>query len=214
MATSRIHLCRHGEIDPAWNGRIYGSVDVALGPAGHARFEGLAEHLARIPLAAVYSSDLARALDGARKIAVRHELDVRVDARFREIDRGAWAGLTLDEIEVSWPGGVAAYLEDPVGYREHGGENHRDLEQRVFPAIEEIALRHGSEQVLVLCHGQVMRVIVARILGIPGPLSLNLKMSYGGLTTIDRYEDGDWVVQSVNAPVLRNGGWGGRTFKP
>ena len=44
--------------------------------------------------------------------------------------------------------------------------------------------------------------------------SLNLTTAYGGLTTIDHYADGAWVVQAVNAPVVRRGSWGGRTFKP
>ena len=38
--------------------------------------------------------------------------------------------------------------------------------------------------------------------------------AHGGLTTIDRYADGVWVVQAVNAPTVRRGRWGGRTFKP
>ena len=58
------------------------------------------------------------------------------------------------------------------------------------------------------------REMALHVLGIPGRYSLNLMTSHGGLTTLDRYEDGVWVVQAVNAPAIRQGPWGGRTFKP
>jgi len=211
---SRIHLCRHGEVDGSWRTRIYGAADVALSPEGKARFDGLADDLARIRFAAIYASDLERAKDGAGRIAAAQRLEVVVDPRLREIDRGGWVGLSLAEIEERWPGGVDGYLNDPDGYTAHGGESHAILADRVWPALEEIADRHVGEQVLAVCHGQVMRSVVARVLGIGGARSLNLMTGHGGLTTLDRYEDGVWVVQAVNAPTLRDGDWGGRTFKP
>jgi broad specificity phosphatase PhoE len=211
---SRIHLCRHGEVDKAWRSRIYGASDVALADAGKARFDAIADDLARIEFAAIYASDLERAKDGAGRIAAACRLEVVIDPRLREIDRGEWVGLTLDEIEERWPGGVDAYLADPNGYAGHGGETHRDLADRVWPVLEELADRHVGEQVLVVCHGQLMRAVVARALGISGARSLNLMTGNGGLTTVDRFDDGVWVVQAVNAPTLRGGEWGGREFKP
>jgi broad specificity phosphatase PhoE len=214
MRRSRLHLVRHGEVEPDWHGRIYGGLDVPLCDAGRQRFERLAEELAHLRLAAVYSSDLRRALDGAERVARRLGLEVRVEPRLREIDRGAWVGLAVDELDRHWPGATDAYLTDPDGYRAHGGESHAMLADRVWPALEAIAGSHVDSEVLIVGHGQVMRAVVARILGIPGHLSLNLMTTYGGITTIDRYADGVWVVQAVNAPAVRPGEWGGRTFKP
>jgi len=211
---ARLHLCRHGEVDVQWRTRIYGGHDVALAPAGRERFDRLAASLAELEISAVYCSSLERARDGARRLAEPHGLEVIVDPRLVEIDRGAWVGLTLEEIEARWPGGVQAYLDDPNGYAEHGGETHAVLAERIFPALEDIAARHLDQSVLVVCHGQVMRAAVARILEIPGARSLDLMTTYGGLTTLDRYLDGSWVVQAVNAPTLRSEPWGGRTFKP
>jgi len=131
----------------------------------------------------------------------------------------AWASFPdlkrlVDEIEAKSPGAHAAYFADPYGYRGHGGETHADVLERVRPALTEIAERHAGEEVLVVCHGQVMRIMVSWILEIPGHASFSMMTGHGGLTTIDRYPDGAWVVQAVNAPVVRKGGWGGRTHKP
>ncbi len=214
MRATRLHFCRHGEVDPSWRDRVYGGLDIPLSAEGRARFERLALALADQPFDAVYSSDLERALVGARLLAAPRGLEVRADPRLREIDRGRWAGKSFDRIEEEWPGAWEAYRRDPDGYRGHGGESHRDLLDRVLPFLEEVLAEHEGGIVLLVCHGQVMRAVTARVLGIPGPRSLSLMHSYGGLTTIDVFEDGEWVVQALNAPVLRPEPWGGRTTKP
>lgn len=147
-------------------------------------------------------------------IAARTGHEVVVDARFKEIHRGAWNGLTFAELDEKFPGSAERYLEDPDGHAAPGAETHVELADRVVPAIEELATRHTDEEVLVVCHAQVMRCAVARLLGIPGPGSLRMMTYYGGFTTLDHYDDGAWIVQAINQPTLRRGPWGGRTFKP
>lgn len=213
-ARARIHLVRHGEVDPSWKGRVYGALDVPLAPEGQARFDRLAADLAGAELAAVYASDLGRAIDGAARIAARLRVEVRVDPRLREVDRGAWSGLPVEEIEERWPGGLDAYREDPGGYRGHGGENLADLGGRVGPVLDELAEAWVGHQILVVCHAQVIRALLAGSLAIPHRETLRLNVAHGGFTTIDCYADGGRVVQAVNAPGLRDGAWGGRYRKP
>ena len=211
---TRLHLCRHGEVDAAHRSCIYGDLDIGLAPEGLARFERLAAELAEQRFSAIYSSPLRRAKDGALLIAARQGLEVIEDARFKEIHRGAWTGLTYDELTERHPGGIDRYLEDPDAHAALGGETHIELADRVVPALEDVAQRHEGGEVLIVCHAQVMRCAVARLLGMPGRGSLRLMTSYGGITTLDRYDDGAWIVQAVNQPTLRRGPWGGRTFQP
>ncbi|MFQ5505202.1 MAG: histidine phosphatase family protein [Planctomycetota bacterium] len=214
LEQARIHLCRHGEVAPEWRERVYGKLDVELADEGRLRFELLADALRELPLAGVYASDLCRARSGAELIAAAHGLEVRLDPRLREIDRGSWAGRSIQAVEELSPGGFQRYKEAPMSFREHGGESHGDLLERVRPALIELADRHRGEEILAVTHGQVMRVLLAWVLGISGPASMRVMTSYGGLTTIDRFPDGDWVVQAVNAPSIRPGEWGGRTTRP
>lgn len=211
---ARLHLLRHGEVEERWHGRIYGDEDVALSEVGLARFDALAEELVAYPFGAIYSSPLQRAHVGAEKIARSVGLEVHIDARFKEIHRGSWNGLSFAELDAKFPGAAAAYLADPDRNCGAGGETHVDLAARVVPALEDLAARHADEEILIVCHAQVMRAAVAALLGLPGAGSLRLMTYYGGFTTLDRYEDGAWVVQAVNQPTLRRGSWGGRTFKP
>ena len=50
---TRLYLVRHGEVDHAWQGRIYGALDVPLSDAGRRAGERVARTLAGVELAAV-----------------------------------------------------------------------------------------------------------------------------------------------------------------
>ncbi len=210
----RIHLCRHGEVDPAWAHRIYGGKDIALAPEGVERFRRLAEELRGHKFARLVASDLQRARIGGELIAEALGMELGLDPRFREIDRGRWAGMERSALEREEPGAFEAYLADPYGYRGHGGESHADLEARIVPALEDLAEAHPGGEIFVVCHGQVQRVAAAWVLQLRNKDSLRFTHSHGGITTLDRYPDGHWQLQALNAPSLRKDKWGGRVSKP
>jgi broad specificity phosphatase PhoE len=210
----RAHILRHGEVDPAWKGKIYGGMDIGLAPEGRQRFVDLAPCVAGMPIRSLYCSGLSRAIHGASCFAEILGLDPVQDERFNEIERGRWAGLATEEIEERWPGALDAYRSAPGDYQGHGGESFGDLQARTWPALQELSERHAGEDILLVCHAQVLRVLVSRILHIPHAESLRLLFSHGGITTLDRFPDGLWVVQSINAEMFRRGSWAGRYRKP
>lgn len=205
---SVLHLCRHGEVDAYWRGRVYGGADVPLAPEGERRFEQLAQSLAGgagARLAFVASSDLARAVHGAAQIAGALGLEHRQDPRLREVDRGAWTGRLVEELRLELPDELAAFEADPFGYDRHGGESLQALQRRIWPAFEALAAQADATQsraVFVVCHGQVIRVAVAHVLGIASALAMRLAFDHGGITTFERYENGLWIVRRVNASSL------------
>ena len=90
-------LVRHGETD--WNRehRIQGHTDLPLNATGLEQARALAADLAATALAAVYSSDLARALQTATAVATAHRLAVRLDDPFKEKLRKI---VDVDELEI------------------------------------------------------------------------------------------------------------------
>ena len=143
-----ILLARHGETD--WNreGRWQGWADPPLNPTGRVQAAALAEQLAETPLDAVYSSDLRRALETAELLAEPHQLNVVTDPDLREIDIGAWSGLTRVEIAERFPDGSRP-----------GGETREQHSVRVLAAVERIARAHPGERVLVVAHGGCLRAL-------------------------------------------------------
>ena len=93
--TSRLVLIRHGE--SAWNARglLQGQADPLLSDLGRRQARALAPWAATLAPVSVETSDLARARETATLLGWP---DARPDARWREVDIGAWTGRTATEV--------------------------------------------------------------------------------------------------------------------
>ena len=154
MATT-IVLVRHGETDWNLEGRFQGHADTSLNATGRTGARRLAAELASEPVAALYSSPLARALETARIVGGMLDLDVRVESSLSEIDVGSWQGLTRTEIEAGHPAGYRRWLDGAAGW-EHG-ESYEALAARVVPALVGIGRVHDGRVVVAVTHGGPIR---------------------------------------------------------
>jgi probable phosphoglycerate mutase len=152
-------LIRHGET--AWNAehRIQGHLDIPLSPTGIRQAAQLADRLARESIAAIYSSELARAWLTAVPLAERRGIEVLADTRLRERSFGVFEGLTLDEIATHHPTGFHNWRARDPAWVIEGGESGQQLIDRVLPALEDIVARHAGETVALVTHGGVLDVV-------------------------------------------------------
>ncbi len=198
MTRTRIYLVRHGQVVGHEEKRYNGQADVPLTPQGEAQFGLLQLRLAGKPIKAVYSSDLQRTMAGARVLAQPFALPSAALAALRELHIGAWEGMTWQELKSRYPQQWQARLDDVVHYRVPGGENLIDLAGRVLPAIREIVARHQGEEVVVVAHGGVNRVILLDAIGAPLESLFSIEQDYGCLNIIDYFADGNSVVRLLN----------------
>jgi probable phosphoglycerate mutase len=194
MATGRILFLRHGEVRPPRAGVMVGRLDVALTERGLEQAAAWGLALARLPLAAAVSSPLTRARQTAEIVLAGRGIEAQVWPELIETDLGAWQGLTKDEIEARFPGGLAARGRDFAGYRPEGGENYKDVCARVAPALARLAemARRAQAPVLVTAHAGVIRAAVAVAVGLdPGRLMV-LGQAFCAMTIVgardERYE--------------------------
>ena len=108
----KLLLVRHGQTDWNINRRFQGQSDVPLNEVGRQQATALANRLSREHIDVLFASDLQRAHETARIIAAQHACEIRLDARLREINFGAWEGLTYDEIKHNDPAVLAAREAD------------------------------------------------------------------------------------------------------
>jgi alpha-ribazole phosphatase len=163
----RLILVRHGETD--WNAekRYQGQADVPLNRTGRRQAAALARRLAGEPIHALYTSDLARAAATAQAIGRPHGLSPRAGPRLREMDFGAWEGLTYAQIQERDAAALDAWMADPLGFAPPEGESLAQLADRVDGFWEALVSRHATGTVVVVAHGGPLRVMICRALGLP-----------------------------------------------
>ena len=162
--TTILLLARHGQSD--WNREVrwQGHADRPLTERGSEQARALAERLERIPLGAVYSSDLRRAYDTAAAVAERQGITHRALTELREVDVGAWSGLTRAEAAERFPEGYRRWENGGPGWDD--GETYERMSVRVLAAVRRIAEEHAGDRVLVVSHGGPIRAIHAEALGV------------------------------------------------
>lgn len=189
-----ILLVRHGATD--WNValRAQGQSDIPLNDLGRSQAREVAAALSGLALAAVYSSDLARARHTADAIATAHGLEVTTDTAFREIDQGEWTGLTDEEIRRRWP--------DRWGTMRHhtprpGGESPEEVCRRALGGLRRVVAAHPHGLVAVVSHGAAIRTLVADALGFRGRAAARVRgLANGGIVSVTAEANGAGIVLS------------------
>lgn len=198
MPATRIHLIRHGQVEGYDQPRYNGQADVALTDVGVEQYHMLRERLADRPVSACYASDLGRCVAGAGIICRQFGITPVFRRELRELDIGIWEGLTWKEITQRWPDEWQARMNDLVTYRVPHGENLLDVEARVMPVIEEILGRHAGQEILVVGHGGVNRIILLNAIRAPLASMFTIEQSYGCHNIIDYHADGRATVNLLN----------------
>jgi probable phosphoglycerate mutase len=156
-------LVRHGE--STWNAvrRWQGHGDPPLSELGREQSRALAASLAQREIAALWSSDLQRAVETAGILAEVLGLPVQSDARWRERHLGDWTGLRREAIEARWPELYARLAAGDPDAAPPGGESQRDLDARVHAAAAQIAAAHPGQRVVVVTHRGAIRSLAPEI---------------------------------------------------
>lgn len=141
---------------------MQGHLDIPLDDVGRAEARAVAPSVRLLAPGAVVSSDLLRARETAEIIG----LPFGVDPRLREVDLGAWQGLTLYDVRARFPAEYAAWRagED---VRRGGGETYAELAARAVPALLEALDAASEDSVLAVLHGGTARAATARLLDLP-----------------------------------------------
>ncbi|NEX18315.1 MAG: histidine phosphatase family protein [Halochromatium sp.] len=108
-------------------------------------------------------SPAARCARFTERLSERMGLPVEPLEALRERDFGAWEGLRADQIPLA---DLSRFWADPDAFDPPDSEPFRIFRQRVMDGWRQ-ALEGGGEQLLLLTHGGVIRVILGALLGIP-----------------------------------------------
>ncbi|RVU83937.1 alpha-ribazole phosphatase [Leucothrix sargassi] len=188
--TTMITLLRHGEVEL---GNVFcGSTDPALSDNGWSQMQKAIED--EEAWDKVLSSPLQRCSEFAESLATQEELEFITDERFQEIDFGDWDGISPQEILDSESDTLNAWWKSPTKVVPPNGEAFLDFRSRVLKAFHEISEKHAGENLLLVTHAGVIRVILMHILGMQDENLFRLNVDYASISRIRLYKDetGEW----------------------
>jgi probable phosphoglycerate mutase len=185
----KIYIARHGET--TWNveGRIQGRSDPGLSPKGVDQSLALIEPLKDHPIAAIYSSTLQRSILTAQPIADHLGLPIRKESELDEIAFGILEGRNLYQFDEVTQSEWRRFKDDRFSYRIPGAENYTDVANRIKPFIEKTLRDHEGQEVLIVGHRVVNRLLIGTLMGFPIEWVLKIEQTHDCLYLIQRSDE-------------------------
>ncbi|MFI6443772.1 bifunctional RNase H/acid phosphatase [Kitasatospora sp. NPDC050543] len=194
-------LLRHGETHLTPEKRFSGSggSDPELSEKGRWQAERAAAALAaRGSVQAVVCSPMRRARETAETVAARLGLEVRIEEGLRELDFGAWEGLTFAEVQERHPVDLQAWLASAKAKPTGSSESFATLTHRTGVTRDKILARYAGRTVLVVSHVSPIKTLVRLALGAPPDSVYRMELAAAGICAVQYYSDGNASLRLLN----------------
>jgi 2,3-bisphosphoglycerate-dependent phosphoglycerate mutase len=145
--------------------------DPRLTARGREQAERLAAWLALEPIDVVLSSPQRRAIETAEPVARAHGLDVRVVQGLVEYDVQSDSYIPMEELRATRDPQLAAMYEGR--WEDFGAESTETFRSRVAATLDEVVAAHPGRRVVAVCHGGVINVALAVVLGLDSHLGFD-----------------------------------------
>ena len=138
-----------------------------------------------VPLTAVYSSPLRRAMDTAAAVAAPHHLEVVPEPDLREIHVGEMEGMSLETFGQNFSQFLVDWRTkgDAVDFK--GGENLGQFRDRVWAAVSRIVEANPGGIAAVVSHYFVTATVVCTALGMPLTQLVRVRIQPSSQTIIE-----------------------------
>jgi len=182
----KIYIARHGET--TWNeeGRIQGRSDPGLSPKGYVQSLALRHHLKDCPLSAIYTSTRQRSILTAEPLANHLGLPIQSQPELDEIAFGILEGKILHEFDEELKSEWEKFKECRFIYRIPGAENYADVANRVKPFVERFLQVHKEQEILIVGHRVVNRLLIGMLMEYPVEKVLKIEQTNDMLYLIQR----------------------------
>lgn len=175
-----LDLLRHGETE--LGGGLRGSLDDALTALGWEQMRAAVE--GQGPWSRIVSSPLQRCALFAQALGEQLKLPVTFDKDLQELHFGAWEGQSAAALMETDEQALGLFWADPYAFTPPQGEPVLEFSTRVLAAVNRLQHTYTGERVLVVCHGGVMKLLLAQARGLPREQLLQIQVVNGALFTL------------------------------
>jgi alpha-ribazole phosphatase len=202
MTSTIITLVRHGKV--AGPAALYGRTDIPLSATGHSDLTRTLKNLhTQSPISQLITSPKVRCLQVAQEFSTQHNIPLRIEDNLHEMDFGIWDGVPFDALGDEWKN-IEAFWDSPQNVKPPKGESLTDFATRVIQSWESLICNKKAGHKAVICHGGVIRILIAHILQLDWrnpALFKQLQIDYASQTRIEigGYEGALPVVRWIGA---------------
>jgi broad specificity phosphatase PhoE len=183
-SATRLLLIRHAEVEARYQGVFGGRIDMGLSPRGHQQAAAVAKYLYQRPLSAIYASPMKRVQQTLAPVLVNGAPKPVILPDLREVDFGDWTGLAWGEVHAKFGISAFAWLEQLECDGIANAESAETLQDRVEPCLRQILSDHGGQQVAIVCHGGIIRILLGILLRWPLARMGAFEIEYASLTQV------------------------------
>ena len=193
-------LIRHGENEYVKTGKLAGRLPgVHLNERGRKQAAELADALKQIPLKAIYSSPLERAVETAEPIVEGRKLEIQLRPELMDNDIGKWQGRSLKQLNRTkiWK----KVQQAPSRFKFPEGESFLATQTRIASCLDEIAASHKPKDIVaVVFHADPIKLAVAHYLGMPLDHFQRLACDTGSVTVLYLSDMGAYLIKLNQRP--------------
>lgn len=157
--TESLIVIRSGATDYELQGRIRGAVDIPLAEAGRAEARNVADLLVSLAPRAVYTADVACAVETGRIIGAELSLRPRTIRGLHNLGQGLWEGMLVEDIRRRQPRLYRQWQDNPWAVAPPEGELLEDACERVEAALEKLLRRHSDGRVALVVPEPLDRIV-------------------------------------------------------
>lgn len=155
----KIYLVRPGSTEFDEQGRIKGTLDIPMSPAGVEQVEKVAAELAGFDIARIYTSPCQSAQQTARQLSRGGKIKVKVVDGLTNLNHGLWHGKRVEDLKVTQPKKYRQFADDPESACPPEGESLQSAKDRVIKALNRLIRKNQDEQIVLVVPDPLATII-------------------------------------------------------
>ena len=180
-----IDLLRHGSLEKS--GLFCAPPETKLNDSG---LEAMSRNTTGESWHRIVSSPYLRCQIFAEQLVQTSDSQLDIENELRELDFGHWIGLSNEQVWQEFQALLELLWTNPLEFQAPGGESMIDFVDRIKHLWQQLIDVNRGENILLVTHAGVIRVILSLILDIPYQKTLAMQVDYAQRSRVIVYDDG------------------------
>lgn len=167
-----------------------------LNENGRRQAQTVARRLAPLPINAIYTSPVTRCVETAEYIARQCQLNLIELEEIGEVRYGKWEGKKIKKLTQKKQWFAVQFF--PSRFRFPNGEALPEVQFRAVQALEKLCARHPKENIVVVSHADVIKLLLAHYLGVHIDLFQRIAIAPASVSVLALPENGTVRILRLN----------------